>query len=141
MMAEKQYDFAIREYLRLCDARQDHSFWMSNIIDATYGLTDDIAWQNFYSFLSDDSHIFRDILSKTLGQCIEDGTTFPDNPIQFDIVEVENGDITHIKLTPNVMCINKKTDGKSLVNISQRIQEEKSGAKPKGLDEKRQLRI
>ena len=138
MMAEKQYNFATNQYTRLCEARRDHSFWMANIIDATVGMTDDIAWQNFYTFISDDKHVFKNSLAKTLGQCIDEGESFPDCPIQFQIDEVQNGDVTHVKLTPNVYCINKTyNNGKSVVEFPPRIQEEKSGLELTGSDEKR----
>jgi hypothetical protein len=141
MMAEKQYNFAVDEYVRLCEARQDHSFWIVNIVDATIALTDNIAWQNFYSFLSNDKHVFKNFLDKTLGQCIEEGAGYPESPIEFDIEQVQNGDVTHVKLTPNVYCINKKTDGKPLAIISPRVQKKESGLKFEGKYEKRKFRV
>ena len=127
-MAEKQYNVAIEEYARLSEERRDHSFWMANIIDSSLGLTDDIAWQNFYSHLTNDSHIFKNSLDKTLGQCIDEGVTFPDGPTTFKIEEVQNGDVTHVKLTPNVCSIDKTSNGrKSMDLISTGVQEEKSG--------------
>jgi hypothetical protein len=128
MMAEKQYNVAIEEYTRLSKERQDHSFWMANIIDSSLGLTDDIAWQNFYSHLTNDSHIFKNSLDKTLGQCIDEGLIFPESLTKFKIKEVQNGDVTHVRLTPNVCCIDKTSNGRKSVDIiSQGVQEEKSG--------------
>ena len=105
--AEKQYDLAKLELDRLSDERQDPSFWMANIVDATKGMTDNISWQNFYNLLSNDRHVFQNKLEKTLGECIDEGEKLPHSEIEFAITEVQNGDVTHMKVVPILNSIDK----------------------------------
>ena len=49
---EEQYHKAIAKYERLCLERTDPSQWSENIIDATTGILENIAWTNFYTYLN-----------------------------------------------------------------------------------------
>jgi hypothetical protein len=108
MTAEKQYNFAIQRFNSLSEERQDPSFWMANIVDSTIGLSENIGWQNYYSYLADDKHIFQNIMKKTLGECIDEGESFPHSDVGFEITSVQNGDVTHMKMIPILCTIDKK---------------------------------
>ena len=108
MTAEKQYNFAIQLFNRLSEERQDPSFWMANIVDSTIGLDEEIGWQNYYSYLADENHIFQNIMKKTLGECIDEGESYPQSEVEFEITSVQNGDVTHMKMIPILCTIDKK---------------------------------
>ncbi len=108
MTAEKQYNFAIQLFNSLSEERQDPSFWMANIVDSTIGLSENIGWQNYYSYLADDKHIFQNIMKKTLGECIDEGESVPHSDVGFEITSVQNGDVTHMKMIPILCTIDKK---------------------------------
>ena len=108
MTAEKQYNFAIQLFNRLSEERQDPSFWMANIVDSTIGLDEEIGWQNYYSYLADENHIFQNIMKKTLGECIDEGESYPQSEGEFEIKSVQNGDVTHMKMVPILCTIDKK---------------------------------
>jgi hypothetical protein len=108
MTAEKQYNFAIQLFNRLSEERQDPSFWMANIVDSTIGLDEEIGWQNYYSYLADENHIFQNIMKKTLGECIDEGESYPQSEVEFEITSVQNGDVTHMKMVPILCTIDKK---------------------------------
>jgi hypothetical protein len=108
MTAEKQYNVAIKEFNRLTKKRQDPSFWMANIVDSVIGMSENIGWQNFYSYLANDKHIFQNIMKKTLGECVDEGEKYPPSEVEFEITSVQNGDVTHMKMVPILCTIDKK---------------------------------
>ena len=101
MDEKKAYTIAIEKYEKLCEERDNDHFWSENIIDASVDLKSAIAWQNFYIYLSDSTHQYEGKMQPTLGESIDDGSAvYPPCDVDFDYVTVQNGNITHIKMTP-----------------------------------------
>ena len=98
-----EFTHAVKKYERLCNERIDHSFWSSNLEEATVDITSAVAWQNFYSYLNDKSHTFVDVLKPSLGNSIDAGTVgdpYACDPYEYDLTEVQNGNVTIINVVP-----------------------------------------
>ena len=94
-----EYLIATKKYTKICKARNNTKFWADNIIEASAGLKDPVAWQNFYAFLSDDTHVFAP-WETSLGECIDGGLKHPAQPNDYKSTVVMNGNVHHIRLTP-----------------------------------------
>ena len=129
-----EYNSVIAKYDRLCVERNNNLFWADNITEATEGVTSAIVWQNFYAYLGNDSHVFTNVWKTSLGELVDDGLTHPKGDQMFKTKTVQNGNVTHIKMTPigpdNLRVLNKNNDGKQMAFIPEGIQEEKSWAQP-----------
>ena len=124
----KQYHTAVTEYERLCKARTDPSQWSENIIDATTDLVEPIAWTNFYTYLSDEAHKYSDIKTRTLGDALDDGPILPSPcPVKLKTVSVQNGTVTHIRVTPDISSYIEKDGRKSLDELSETMDEKTPG--------------
>jgi hypothetical protein len=102
-----EYLKAVSIHERLCEARRHHSFWSSNIVEASEGLSDPIAWQNFYSYLSNNSHEFINELLPSLGDAIDKGIPDPyaNDPVSYNNETFQNGDIKIIRVKPIVQNV------------------------------------
>ena len=80
--------------------------------------------------MGDGSHVFSNIWKESLGDLMKTGLTYETGEQTFQTKTVQNGNVTHIKMTPvgpeNLKVFTKKKDGKQVVNIPQGIPEEKS---------------
>ena len=127
-----EYNSVIKKYDRLCEERNNHLFWAENITEASAGITSKIVWQNFYAYLGDGSHVFSNIWKESLGDLMKTGLTYETGEQTFQTKTVQNGNVTHIRMTPvgpeNLKVFTKKEDGKQVVNIPQGIPEEKSNS-------------
>ena len=123
-----EYNAVIQKYDKLCETRNDNRFWSENITEASAGITSAIVWQNFYSYLANDAHQYSDKWRSSLGDEIEKGLTVQSGEQTYKTKTVQNGNVTIIRMTPdqNLNVSNKTSDGKQVVVLPERIQEEKS---------------
>ena len=124
-----EYNAVTSKYDELCKERNNNLFWAQNITEATAGVTSKIVWQNFYSYLGNNEHKFSELWRESLGEQVEGGLTQPSGEHKFKTKTVQNGDVTHIKMTPigpdNLRLLNK-SDAEQVAVIPERIPEEKS---------------
>ena len=109
-----EYNRAVKKYDRLCQDRPDHTFWSSNLEEATLNLKTDIGWQNFYCYLNNDQHEFTSIMKPSLGDSIENNTLgdiYKSDINEYKYKTVQNGNVTIMQVTPivddeklNVVC-------------------------------------
>ena len=117
-----EYNKVVALYDRLCEDRNNNKFWAENITEASENITCNLVWQNFHAYLANGNHVFTSEWRQSLGEQVDSGLTFKEGDQKFKTVEVQNGNVTYIKLTPT----NKKQDAEPVDIISQGIQEEKS---------------
>lgn len=124
----KQYLAAVSKYDELCETRTDPSQWSENIIDASVGITENIAWTNFYSYMADDQHAYSERKTRTLDDALKDGPILPANStIRLKEKWIQNGTVTHILVTPDISQYIEKDDGrKKSVDQLPEIVDEKS---------------
>ena len=124
-----EYHHAISKYDRLCEERDNHSFWAENITEATEDISSLIVWQNFYAYLADSGHVFTDVWQQSIGEQVDAGLTAEFDNQKFETKTVQNGHVTYIKMTPKILDTSNKTEHarrKQMDLISEGIQEEKS---------------
>ena len=126
---EEQYHKAIAKYETLCLERTDPSQWSENIIDATTGILENIAWTNFYTYLSDDTHEYSSRKTRTLGDALAEGPIKrPEMPVKLKTTCVKNGSLTYIRVTPDISQYIEKHNGrKSMDQLSQAMDEKSPG--------------
>ena len=125
---EKQFIEACSKYNKLCKERRDPSQWSDNIIDATTGITENVTWTNFYSFLSNEEHAYSESKTRTLGDVLNEGPITPiESEIKLKTTRVQNGNVTYIRVTPDISGYIENNNGrkKSMDNILE-ILDEKS---------------
>ena len=130
-----QYNRVIAIYETLCKERNDSTFWSSNIVDASQGITDRIVWQNFYAYLANIHHVYTDTWQNSLGELVDQGQIVKQEGQTFKTKTVQNGNVTYIRMTPDNLFSSSK-DGKSLVSTFKTIPEEESIAEFETGDEK-----
>jgi hypothetical protein len=116
-----EYLEAVSIYDRLCEDRRHHSFWSANIVDASKILNDPIAWQNFYTYLSDKNHRFVNKMLPTLGDAIDNGTVgdpYKNDPNEYDYERFQNGNVHLIHVIP-------RDDEKMEEKMEEKIEDEK----------------
>ena len=124
---EEQYHQAIAKYETLCLERTDPSQWSDNIIDATTGIQENIAWTNFYTYLSDERHEFSARKTRTLGDALADGPIKRlKSPVKLKTTYVKNGSVTHIRVTPDISQYIEKHNGRKPMDKPPEILDEKS---------------
>ena len=127
---EIQYNAAVLKYDHLCKTRADPSQWSDNIIDATVGIVEKRAWTNFYTFLADDRHKYVSGKTRTLEDVLNEGPIEPiKSPIEFKTVSVKNGNVTHIRVTPDISnyIAKAKDGGKPLDSFPEAVDEKAPG--------------
>lgn len=120
-----EYNNVVALYDRLCETRNNNKFWAENITEASANITCNLVWQNFYAYLANGNHVFTSEWRQSLGEQVDSGLTLKEGDQEFKTVEVQNGNVTYIKLTPT----NKKQakqDAEPMDIVSQGIPEEKS---------------
>ena len=125
---ETQYHKAVAKYETLCLQRTDPSQWSENIIDATTGIQENIAWTNFYTYLADDQHEFSAIKTRTLGDALADGPIKrAKSPVKLKTTYVKKGCVTHIRVTPDIsQYIEKQQNGRKPMDHLPETMDEKS---------------
>ena len=127
-------------YNKLCLERSDSTCWADNILKATQGITQKIVWQNFYAYLANDSHEFTDQWQQSLGDLVDTGFVFEEGDVTFKERKVQNGNITHIQLTPtnNLGSTIKsiEEDGEQMAGLLKAVSEEAPRDEPEKCDEK-----
>ena len=132
-----EYNKVVALYDRLCENRNNNKFWAENITEASENITCNLVWQNFYAYLANGDHVFTSEWRQSLGEQVDSGLTFKEGDQKFKTVEVRNGNVTYIKLTPT----NKKQDAEQMDIVPQGIQEEKSDVVLETGDEIGQQRV
>ena len=138
MDGEAEYTFALNKYDELAILRNDPSFWADNLVQATKDLKNPIAWRNFYSVLGNSDHVYSDEKGiRTLNDWLQDHTDGVVDPadechIKFKERRVQNGNVTHIMLTPDISNYIEKhaEEIEPMDCISEELEEEKSWKKP-----------
>ena len=108
MDGQDEYTFALNKFDELEIKRNDPSFWADNLIQATKDLKNPIAWRNFYAVLGNADHKYSDeknvrTLHDWLGDHKDGVVDMNDTSnVQFTEKRVENGNVVHIRLTPNI---------------------------------------
>jgi hypothetical protein len=100
-----EYQKAVKIYDRLCSERSDHTFWSSNLEEATLHLKTDIGWQNFYCYLNNNQHEFQNEMKPSLGDAIDNkelDNVYKSDPYEYDYKTVQNGNVTIMRVTPRV---------------------------------------
>lgn len=124
-----EYNHVITKYDRLCEERDNHSFWAENITEATEDISSLIVWQNFYAYLADSGHVFTDVWKQSIGEQVDNGLTAEFDNHKFETKTVQNGNVTYIKMTPKILNTSNKTEHgrcEQMDLIPEGIQEEKS---------------
>lgn len=125
---ESQYNTACITYDKLCLERTDPSQWSENIVDATVGITDNNAWTNFYCFLANEGHKYNPNKIRTLGDVLDEGPIEPiESNIRFKTKCVQNGNITHMRVTPDISQYIENGRKKPLDRISETMDEKSPG--------------
>ena len=123
-----EYNALIKKYDKLCEERNDNSFWAENITEATEGVTNPIVWQNFYAYMANDAHKYSD-WKESLGEQYDAGLKLEVGNQEFKTKTVQNGNVTYIRMTPDILhASNKTTQHEQMVGIPEGIPEEKSNA-------------
>lgn len=125
---------ATEKYDKLCVARNNSSFWADNIIESTQQLKDPVAWQNFYSYLADDTHTYCS-WKTSLGECIDDGLEPPLCQTKFNTRVVHNGNVQHIRITPIICNTLLKDNGQPVDRLPQAVSQEAPQDEFKSCDE------
>ena len=132
-----EYNKVVQVYNKLCKERNDSQFWAVNILDSTKTITDKLVWQNFYAYMADENHEFTDQWQHSLGDIVDKGLSIKqeDDEITFKTKTVQNGNVTYIRMTPNILIPSNK-DGEQVARFPETIQEKASGHESEGSDEK-----
>jgi hypothetical protein len=78
--------------------------------------------------LADDSHKYRSEKTRTLEDVLNEGPIEPiESPIEFKTVWVQNGNVTHIRVTPDISTYITKDGWKPLDNFSETVDEKAPG--------------
>ena len=124
-----EYNAVIAKYNLLCEQRNDNRFWAQNITEATENVSSPIVWQNFYAYIANSGHVFSDVWKQSLGEQVDEGLTLECGQQKFETHEVQNGNVTFIKMTPTQKFdpSNKlELDGEQMDFLFKGVQEEKS---------------
>ena len=95
-------------YDKLCKERNCSTLWAANILDASQGITQKIVWQNFYAYMANTSHIYSDKWVDSLGEQVEKGLKLNDEGLKFKTKTVQNGTVTYIQMTPDILLSSNK---------------------------------
>ncbi len=115
-------------YNKLCKERNCSTLWAANIVDASQGITQKLVWQNFYAFLANSSHIYSDKWLDSLGEQVEKGLKLNEEGIKFKTKTVQNGTVTYIQMTPEILLSSiNKDNGKQVADIPERVPQETPG--------------
>ena len=135
-----EYNSVCAVYNNLCANRSDPSFWAENILEGTQGITNKLVWQNFYAFLCNENHKFTDQWQPSLGELVDTGFVLEDGNVTFKEHKVQNGNITHIQLTPtnNLSCTSKsnKENEQQMAGLLKTVSKEAPGHESQNCDEK-----
>ena len=131
-----EYQTVCALYDKLCLERNCSTLWAANIIDASQGITQKIVWQNFYAYLANSNHIYSDKWNKSLGELVDKGLSLKNEGVQFKTKTVQNGTVTYIQMTPDILLSSNKDNGKQVADLPERIPEETPRNEPEASHEK-----
>ena len=124
-------------YNKLCEERNCSTLWAANIVDASQGITQKIVWQNFYAYMANTHHIYSDKWLDSLGEQVEKGLKLNEEGIKFKTKTVQNGTVTYIQMTPEILLSSiNKDNGKQVADIPERLPEETPRNEPEASHEK-----
>ena len=123
-------------YNKLCKERNCSTLWAANIVDASQGITKKIVWQNFYAYMANTNHIYSDKWLDSLGEQVEKGLKLNEEGIKFKTKTVQNGTVTYIQMTPEILLSSiNKDNGKQVADLPERLPEETPGNEPEASNE------
>ena len=123
-------------YNKLCEERNCSTLWAANIVDASQGITQKIVWQNFYAYMANTHHIYSDKWLDSLGEQVEKGLKLNEEGIKFKTKTVQNGTVTYIQMTPEILLSSiNKDNGKQVADLPERLPEETPGNEPEASNE------
>ena len=115
-------------YNKLCKERNCSTLWAANIVDASQGITQKIVWQNFYAYMANTNHIYSDKWLDSLGEQVEKGLKLNEEGIKFKTKTVQNGTVTYIQMTPEILLSSiNKDNGKQVADLPETIPVETPG--------------
>ena len=131
-----EYNQVCALYDKLSLERNCSTLWAANIIDASQGITQKIVWQNFYAYMANTHHIYSDKWLDSLGEQVEKGLKLNEEGIKFKTKTVQNGTVTYIQMTPEILLSSiNKDNGKQVADIPERLPEETPGNEFEASDE------
>ena len=122
-----EYKTVCALYDKLCLERNCSTLWAANILDASQGITQKIVWQNFYAYMANTNHIYSDKWVDSLGEQVEKGLKLNDEGLKFKTKTVQNGTVTYIQMTPDILLSSNKDNGKQVALIPERLSQETPG--------------
>ena len=123
-------------YNKLCEERNCSTLWAANIVDASQGITQKIVWQNFYAYMANTNHIYSDKWLDSLGEQVEKGLKLNEEGIKFKTKTVQNGTVTYIQMTPEILLSSiNKDNGKQVADLPETISVETPGNEPEASNE------
>ena len=131
-----EYNKIISVYDKLCLQRNDSSFWAANIIDASQGITQQLVWQNFYAYLANENHVFTEAWQSSLGEAVDKGLVLNEGNVTFKTKEIQNGNVTFIRLTPDKNLNSSNKHGEQVARLPETISEISPGSLSETSDEK-----
>ena len=123
-------------YNKLCEERNCSTLWAANIVDASQGITQKIVWQNFYAYMANTNHIYSDKWLDSLGEQVEKGLKLNEEGIKFKTKTVQNGTVTYIQMTPEILLSSiNKDNGKQVADLPETISVETPRNEPEASNE------
>ena len=131
-----EYQTVCALYDKLCLERNCSTLWAANIVDASQGITQKIVWQNFYAYMANTHHIYSDKWLDSLGDQVEKGLKLNEEGIKFKTKTVQNGTVTYIQMTPEILLSSiKKDNGKQVADLPETISVETPRNEPEASNE------
>ena len=130
-----EYKTVCALYDKLCLERNCSTLWAANILDASQGITQKIVWQNFYAYMANSNHIYSDKWNKSLGELVDTGFSMKNEGLKFKTKTVQNGTVTYIKMTPEILLSSNKDNGKQVAILPEGLSQETPRNEPEASNE------